>query len=192
MQFSMPDQWSRHLFLALCRRYGLSPYRLHRQRRNIAQLDLNHAALVHHRRCRRVPGHHHRYECRAASHVAPGIFRGFRRLPPPKKQKTGADVMTPGDLLDTLQPGSKLSATRRPFVSASHRRRRPVPVITSMRRSVSPPPLWTDICLSLSSSLRLPVAIQASRKMTSRSHHPGSAAEMAGGAAMTLTVQMRL
>jgi hypothetical protein len=23
MQFSMPDQWSRHLFLALCRRYGL-------------------------------------------------------------------------------------------------------------------------------------------------------------------------
>ena len=34
MQFSLPDQWSRHLFLALCRRYGLSPYRLHRQRRN--------------------------------------------------------------------------------------------------------------------------------------------------------------
>jgi hypothetical protein len=34
MQFSMPDQWSRHLFLAPCRRYGLSPYRLHRQRRN--------------------------------------------------------------------------------------------------------------------------------------------------------------
>src|SRR6201988_3252522 len=34
MQFSMPDQWSRHLFLALCRRYGLSPYRYHRQRRN--------------------------------------------------------------------------------------------------------------------------------------------------------------
>ena len=33
-QFSMPDQWSRHLFLALCRRYGLSPYRLRRQRRN--------------------------------------------------------------------------------------------------------------------------------------------------------------
>ena len=26
MQFSMPDQWSRHLFLALCRRYGLRPY----------------------------------------------------------------------------------------------------------------------------------------------------------------------
>src|SRR6201988_2611863 len=34
MQFSLPDQWSRHLFLALCRRYGLAPYRYHRQRRN--------------------------------------------------------------------------------------------------------------------------------------------------------------
>jgi hypothetical protein len=34
IQFSMPDQWSRHLFLALCRRYGLRPYRYHRQRRN--------------------------------------------------------------------------------------------------------------------------------------------------------------
>src|ERR1700748_1875404 len=32
IQFSMPDQWSRHLFLALCRRYGLRPYRLPRQR----------------------------------------------------------------------------------------------------------------------------------------------------------------
>lgn len=34
MQFSMPDRWSRHLLLALCRRYGLTPYRYHRQRRN--------------------------------------------------------------------------------------------------------------------------------------------------------------
>jgi len=32
MQFSLPDQWSRQLFLALCRRYGLKPYRLNRQR----------------------------------------------------------------------------------------------------------------------------------------------------------------
>jgi hypothetical protein len=32
-QFSMPDQWSRHLFVALCRRYGVRPYRYHRQRR---------------------------------------------------------------------------------------------------------------------------------------------------------------
>ena len=33
-QFSLPDQWSRHLFLALCRRYGLRPFRYRRQRRN--------------------------------------------------------------------------------------------------------------------------------------------------------------
>ena len=33
MQFSMSDQWSRHLFVALCWRYGLKPYRYHRQRR---------------------------------------------------------------------------------------------------------------------------------------------------------------
>jgi hypothetical protein len=32
MQFSLPDQWARQLFLALCRRYGLKPFRLHRQR----------------------------------------------------------------------------------------------------------------------------------------------------------------
>src|SRR5215203_3073745 len=32
MQFSLPDQWARQLFPALCRRYGLKPYRLHRQR----------------------------------------------------------------------------------------------------------------------------------------------------------------
>jgi hypothetical protein len=32
MQFSMPDQWSHHLFLALCRPYGLKLYRHFRQR----------------------------------------------------------------------------------------------------------------------------------------------------------------
>jgi hypothetical protein len=32
MQFSMADQWSRRLFLALARRYGLKPYRYRRQR----------------------------------------------------------------------------------------------------------------------------------------------------------------
>jgi hypothetical protein len=32
MQFSLVNQWSRRLFLALCRRYGLEPYRLYRQR----------------------------------------------------------------------------------------------------------------------------------------------------------------
>lgn len=30
---SLPDQWSRQLFVALCRRYGLQPFRYRRQRR---------------------------------------------------------------------------------------------------------------------------------------------------------------
>ena len=38
MQFSLGDQWSRRLFLALCRRYGLKPYRLYRQRRTTVML----------------------------------------------------------------------------------------------------------------------------------------------------------
>jgi tRNA nucleotidyltransferase (CCA-adding enzyme) len=38
MQFTMPDQWSRLLFLALARRFGLKPYRLHRQRRNTVMI----------------------------------------------------------------------------------------------------------------------------------------------------------
>jgi hypothetical protein len=33
MRFSLPDPWSRHLFIALCRRYGLRPYRYPRMRR---------------------------------------------------------------------------------------------------------------------------------------------------------------
>jgi len=32
MKFSMPDPWSVRLFVALCRRYGLKPYRYPRQR----------------------------------------------------------------------------------------------------------------------------------------------------------------
>jgi hypothetical protein len=32
MQFSLPDLWQRRLFTALCRRYGLEPYRYYRQR----------------------------------------------------------------------------------------------------------------------------------------------------------------
>ena len=32
MKFSFPDQWSVRLFIALCRRYGLRPYRHPRQR----------------------------------------------------------------------------------------------------------------------------------------------------------------
>ena len=34
LQYGMPDQWSRQLFVALCRRYGLKPYRYRRQRHN--------------------------------------------------------------------------------------------------------------------------------------------------------------
>jgi hypothetical protein len=32
MQFTLPDHWRRRLFAALCRRYGLEPYRYRRQR----------------------------------------------------------------------------------------------------------------------------------------------------------------
>ncbi len=32
MQFTLPDRWQRRLFAALCRRYGLEPYRYLRQR----------------------------------------------------------------------------------------------------------------------------------------------------------------
>jgi hypothetical protein len=32
MQFTLSDQWHRRLFSALCRRYGLQPYRYKRQR----------------------------------------------------------------------------------------------------------------------------------------------------------------
>jgi len=33
LQFSIPDRWSWHLFIALCRRYRIEPYRYRRQRR---------------------------------------------------------------------------------------------------------------------------------------------------------------
>jgi hypothetical protein len=32
MKFSLPDQWSVRLFIALCRRYGVRPFRYSRQR----------------------------------------------------------------------------------------------------------------------------------------------------------------
>jgi hypothetical protein len=38
VQYSMPDQWSRQLFMALCRRYGLKPYRYRRQRHTTVML----------------------------------------------------------------------------------------------------------------------------------------------------------
>jgi len=37
-KFSLPAQWSRHPFLALCRRYGLRPFPYHRQRRNTVMI----------------------------------------------------------------------------------------------------------------------------------------------------------
>jgi hypothetical protein len=37
-RFSMADQWQRRLFTALCRRYGLEPYRYKRQRRTTVVL----------------------------------------------------------------------------------------------------------------------------------------------------------
>jgi len=37
-KFSLPDQWQRRLFLALCRRYGLEPYRYRGQRYNTVVL----------------------------------------------------------------------------------------------------------------------------------------------------------
>ncbi len=38
MKFSLGDRWSRQLFLALCRRYGLKPYRYKRQRHTTVML----------------------------------------------------------------------------------------------------------------------------------------------------------
>lgn len=38
MNFRLPDRWNRRLFLALCRRYGLKPYRYPRQRHSTVVL----------------------------------------------------------------------------------------------------------------------------------------------------------
>ena len=38
MRFSLPDPWSRQLFMALARRYGLRPYPYRRQRRTTIML----------------------------------------------------------------------------------------------------------------------------------------------------------
>jgi hypothetical protein len=39
MRFSSPDVWSRQLFIALCRRYGLHPFRLRRMHRQTIVID---------------------------------------------------------------------------------------------------------------------------------------------------------
>lgn len=36
--YRLPDPWTRQLFVALCRRYGLAPYREPRQRRSTVQV----------------------------------------------------------------------------------------------------------------------------------------------------------
>ncbi len=36
--YTLPDPWTRKLFLALCRRYGLTPYRRYRQRYSTVQV----------------------------------------------------------------------------------------------------------------------------------------------------------
>jgi hypothetical protein len=38
MSFRLPDRWNRRLFTALCRRYGLKPYRYPRQRHSTVVL----------------------------------------------------------------------------------------------------------------------------------------------------------
>jgi hypothetical protein len=38
MSFRLPDRWNRRLFLALCRRYGIRPYRYPRQRHSTVLL----------------------------------------------------------------------------------------------------------------------------------------------------------
>jgi hypothetical protein len=40
MQFSIQDQWAQRLFVALCRRYGLRPYRRPRQKRSTIMVRL--------------------------------------------------------------------------------------------------------------------------------------------------------
>jgi hypothetical protein len=40
-RFTLADQWSRHLFVALMRRYGIQPYRYSRQRRTTVMARLS-------------------------------------------------------------------------------------------------------------------------------------------------------
>lgn len=40
-RFSLSDQWSRHLFVALLRRYGIQPYRYRGQRRTTVMARLS-------------------------------------------------------------------------------------------------------------------------------------------------------
>ena len=46
LRFSIPDQWSRQLFIALCRRYGLKPFRFARMHRQTVMVRAP-ASFVH-------------------------------------------------------------------------------------------------------------------------------------------------
>ncbi len=45
MQFSLSDQWQRRLLSALCRRYGLAPFRYRRQRHTTLMLKVDRSFL---------------------------------------------------------------------------------------------------------------------------------------------------
>ena len=47
MRFTLADSWSRKLFVALCRRYGLRPYRYKRQRRTTVMLRVPQSFVNH-------------------------------------------------------------------------------------------------------------------------------------------------
>ncbi|MFC3227105.1 hypothetical protein ACFOGJ_07695 [Marinibaculum pumilum] len=46
VKFSIPDQWSRQLFIALCRRYGVTPFRYPRMHRQTVMVRAP-ASFVH-------------------------------------------------------------------------------------------------------------------------------------------------
>jgi len=45
LQFSLPDRWQRMLLSALCRRYGLTPFRYRRQRKTTLMLRVKRSFL---------------------------------------------------------------------------------------------------------------------------------------------------
>ncbi len=47
MQFTLPDHWQRRLFSALCRRYGLEPYRYKRQRHTTVMVRIPRSFVDH-------------------------------------------------------------------------------------------------------------------------------------------------
>ena len=55
IKFSMPDQWQRRLFSALCRRYGLEPYRYKGQRHTTVMVRAPRVIVRGRRRLRRRP-----------------------------------------------------------------------------------------------------------------------------------------